>query len=104
MRSHSTTERKPNGAPLSRGDKARRIVEAGGVQRHPRGHGHHWLVDSESGSGQYRVHQYTVEGRDRYGCTCPDYTKHAEGGDLGWACKHIQAVWFAEAQARTVAA
>ena len=80
MQSHSTTERKPNGAPLSRGDKARRIVEAGGV------------------------HQYQVEGKPRFGCTCPDYTKHAEGGDLGWACKHIQAVWFAEAQARTVAA
>ena len=80
--SKSSTLSKPSGARLNRGDKARILFERGHV--HPAGGGYHWRVDSESGNGQYRVHQYQVEGRDRYGCTCPDYTNHAQAGQLAW--------------------
>jgi hypothetical protein len=64
----------------------------GHVHPAPNGGGFHWRVDSESGQGQYRVHRYPVDGRDRFGCTCPDYTKHAQAGDLDHMCKHVGAV------------
>ena len=90
--SQSSTLRKPSGASLNRADKARVLFERGHV--HPAGGGYHWRVDSESGAGQYRIHRYSVEGHERFGCTCPDYVRHAEAGELDHACKHIQAVWL----------
>ena len=98
--SHSSTrpERKPSGARVNRGDRARWLFERGHV--HPAGHGYHWLVDSESGSGQYRISRYLVEGQERWDCTCPDYTKHPHAGELDHACKHIQSVWLYRAACR----
>ena len=94
MATDSTTLRKPSGAKLNRSDKARAIFERGHVHPAPNGGTYHWLVDSESGAGQYRVHRYQVEDRDRFACTCPDYRRHAEAGELDHSCKHIQSVWL----------
>ncbi len=92
MQTHVTTPCKPGGGRIHRGDKARFLVNNGHV--HPRGDDWNWTVESESGAGQYRVSRYTVEGRERWDCNCPDYVKHAETGDRDHACKHAMAVWF----------
>ena len=83
---------------INRGDRARFLFERGCV--HPVGDSYNYRVDSESGSGAYRVSRYTVEGQERWDCTCPDYTKHAHAGELDHPCKHIQAVWLHRAACR----
>lgn len=89
MDTHSTTSRKPSGARLNRGDKARLLFETGCV--HPAGHGT-YRVDSGSGAGQYRVEQFQGSSGYHWECTCQDYRRHALAGDLGWTCKHLSAV------------
>ena len=99
--SKSTTLRKPSGAHLNRGDKARILFERGHV--HPTGDGWHYQVTSESDPAKsYRVTVLRKRaGEEHAACECPDYKRAIDERHAYWhQCKHGGAVMLFRAACR----